>query len=351
VPARNGVDELFARIRAARAEQDDTSHERSRRGRDGRRGRRPRSPGTVSRTGGTGGTVGGTGSTGGTGGTGDSPPDPIGEPGPVFGAGAPGSPPGATHDGGPGRRGWSRREATVDVTEHPPPTAEPTPPGAERDAADADLLRQRDAALEGIERTLARRLKRVLADEQNEVLDLVRRHPPEDLDELVPPADEHVERYAEVALAELESAAGEGAAAVGGTRSGTCRSLAIELGRNLVDPLRVRMSRSINETSDVDEVTARLRALYREWKGQRIGLAVRHYTVAAYAAGALDAVTRGDEVRWLVDRTSEPCPDADDNALARGVRKGEVFPTGDRGAPAHPGCRCLVVPASGVHPR
>jgi hypothetical protein len=46
-----------------------------------------------------------------------------------------------------------------------------------------------------------------------------------------------------------------------------------------------------------------------------------------------------------VDRTGEPCPDADDNALAGPVAKGTPFPTGDRCSPAHPGCRCLVVPA------
>src|SRR4029450_11711184 len=37
------------------------------------------------------------------------------------------------------------------------------------------VLRERDAALASVERELGRRLKRVLADEQNEVLDLLRR--------------------------------------------------------------------------------------------------------------------------------------------------------------------------------
>jgi hypothetical protein len=72
---------------------------------------------------------------------------------------------------------------------------------------------------------------------------------------------------------------------------------------------------------------------------------VRHYTAAAYAQGAYGATTDGEELRWVVDRSTEACPDADDNALAGPVGKGEPFPTGDRCPPAHPGCRCLVVPA------
>jgi hypothetical protein len=108
--------------------------------------------------------------------------------------------------------------------------------------------------------------------------------------------------------------------------------------------MRERVVRSLEESGgDLDEVTGRLRALYREWKGQHIAATARHYAAAAYAAGAFDAAPPGAELRWLVDQAGE-CPDADDNALADGVRKGEPFPTGDRCAPAHPGCRCLVVP-------
>ena len=48
-------------------------------------------------------------------------------------------------------------------------------------------------------------------------------------------------------------------------------------------------------------------------------------------------------VRWLIDPTQGPCPDAQDNALAGAVPVGEVFPTGDACPQAHPGCRCLLV--------
>jgi DivIVA domain-containing protein len=219
-------------------------------------------------------------------------------------------------------------------------------PAAEGDDPVTVTLRDRDAVLAGVERELGRRLKRVLADEQNEVLDLLRRGRTLEFDDVVPAPDEHADRYAIAATPDLDLAAEHGATSVGGKVLDSTDDLAGQLGRVLVDPLRVRIERSFDDCDgDLEEVTERLRSLYREWKSQHIGAAVRHYTAAAYAWGAYEASPEGAELRWLVDRTGEACPDADDNALAGEVRKGEPFPTGDRCSPAHPGCRCLVVPA------
>jgi DivIVA domain-containing protein len=210
---------------------------------------------------------------------------------------------------------------------------------------DAAVLHERDSRLGPVEHDLGRRLKRVLADEQNEVFDLLRRNRPAGLDDVVPAADEHARRYAASALADLDVAALSGAASVHRQVSGSCSALASELGESLVEPMRERIARAFDECEgDLEEVTERLRSLYREWKGQRIGAAVRHYAAAAYAWGVYEATPADAELRWLVDRTGEACPDADDNALASGVHKGEAFPTGVLCSPAHPDCRCLVVP-------
>lgn len=213
-------------------------------------------------------------------------------------------------------------------------------------AGDDDLVQLRDSTLAAVEQDLNRRLKRVLADEQNEVLDLLRRTKPSSSEELLPALGSHTARYTEAAREELGAAAAWGAAAVGGEPDGSFDALAVELSQTVVEPLRDRIARSFVETGgDLEEVTGRLRSLYREWKGQHIAAAVRHYSAAAYAQGAYGAMPDGTPLRWLVDRTSDPCPDADDNALAGAVCKGEAFPTGDHCPPAHVGCRCMVVPA------
>jgi DivIVA domain-containing protein len=210
---------------------------------------------------------------------------------------------------------------------------------------DAAVLHERDTHLGPVERELGRHLKRVLADEQNEVFDLLRRDQPAGLDDVVPTAGEHVRRYAAAALPDLDLAALSGAASVDRELTEPCSALASELGQSLVEPMRERIARSFDECEgDVEEVTERLRSVYREWKGQRIGAAVRHYAAAAYAWGVYEASPSNTELRWLVDRSGDACPDADDNALASGVRKGEAFPTGVLCSPAHPDCRCLVVP-------
>jgi cell division septum initiation protein DivIVA len=284
------------------------------------------------------------------------------------GSGAPGQ------ADGPGGASSSRARGAVavalraDVADGIPPDQSP-PPQVEADrvaetdrvadAVEAEdtepddpasvVLRGRDDVLSAVERELGRRLKRVLADEQNEVLDLLRRGRSVAFADVVPASDEHADRFAIAASGDLDTAAGYGAALVGGEKAASCDELAGTLGRTLVEPLRVRIERSFDDCDgDLEEVTERLRALYREWKGHHIGNAVRHYTAAAYAWGAYVAAPEGAELRWLVDRSCEACPDCDDNALAGQVTKGEAFPTGDRCSPAHPDCRCLVVSATVV---
>ncbi len=208
------------------------------------------------------------------------------------------------------------------------------------------LLSERDDRLASVERDLGRKLKRVLADEQNEVLDQLRRGGTVDFADVVPAADEHADRFAIAAIAHLDAAAAEGAALTGGEGAPSCDELAGALGRTLVEPLRRRIERSFEDCDgDLEEVTERLRALYREWKGNHIGNAVRHFSATAYAQGAYDGAADGAALRWLVDQSCDACPDCDDNALAGQVTKGEAYPTGDTWAPAHPDCRCLVVSA------
>ncbi|MGH9086417.1 MAG: hypothetical protein ACRDYW_13290, partial [Acidimicrobiales bacterium] len=235
------------------------------------------------------------------------------------------------------------------------PAAEPEVAADEPDAAaeegepphpDAAPFAARLDAVEPVEKELGRRLKRALADEQNEVLDLLRRAKPKGVDDLLPAPDEHAARWAEVVAPPLTDAAGAGASWVGGKASST-KDLADELARHLTAPLRERIERSFSAADgNLDDVADRVRALYREWKGKRLTEATRHFAGAAYAQGVFDGIESGASVRWVVDPGAGPCPDCDDNVLAGAITKGEDFPTGNPRAPAHPGCHCLVLVAT-----
>ncbi|MHA6764693.1 NUDIX hydrolase [Streptacidiphilus sp. PAMC 29251] len=50
-------------------------------------------------------------------------------------------------------------------------------------------------------------------------------------------------------------------------------------------------------------------------------------------------------VQWLIDPSGNVCPRCLANAGAGPVALGTTFPSGDRSVPAHPRCRCAVVPA------
>jgi len=213
----------------------------------------------------------------------------------------------------------------------------------EAPAADT-VFEARDAAVEPIERALTRAMKRALADEQNEVLDALRRlRGAPRLELLLPGADEHADRFAAAATDHLEAAAvagaGEGGAAPG------VGELAAALGSELSGDLRARLERALDATSgDEEALNETISATYREWKSSRSEPFARHHVATAYALGSFAVLTDAD-VRWVVDAAEGGCPDCDDNALAGPTPKGQAFPTGQVLPPAHAGCRCLVLPA------
>ncbi len=211
--------------------------------------------------------------------------------------------------------------------------------------ADEAELARRAEALGPIESRLNRALKRRLADEQNELLDLLRRSGSTSADELLPAADAQIEVWAGLATKHLAAAAGAGVAAAGGEEVDVdVSTLAHALGAALAEPFRRRFERSAADVGgDADELDERLRALYREWKVQHVGPVAEDALLSAYALGTLTAAQPDGRVRWRIDPAQGPCPDAQDNALEGAVRAGDVFPTGDTCPQAHPGCRCLLV--------
>ena len=236
-----------------------------------------------------------------------------------------------------------------------PPTTVEEPGDTEAAADDAaeTPFQLRDAALVPLIVAAARKLKRVLADEQNEVLDTLRRKEPvRGLDVLVPWASEQSDRYADAVAAELTGAVEAGAASVSGDAAievadalGPVRE---RLAAELVTPLRERLERGITEgDGDNEAIAKRARAVYREWKTKRIDEQLDDLFRHAYCRGAMAAFAPGSPVTWQVDPDGPPSPDCEDNALAGAVTVGDTFPSGHVTPPMHPGCRCLLLAFEG----
>ena len=222
------------------------------------------------------------------------------------------------------------------------------------EALDDSVFGQREASLTPIIVACARKLKRVLADEQNEILHTLRRQEPvRNLDTMLPWQTEQTERYASSISADLDKAALLGAASIdSGTakehkadinRAGATKPAVEALATNIVVPLRERLERAVADTGgDNEELATIVRGIYREWKTQRIDEHLDDVLRTAFGRGALAAVLPGTKVCWMVDPSGPACPDAEDNALAGEVAAGQPFPTGHVCAPAHEGCRCML---------
>jgi hypothetical protein len=236
----------------------------------------------------------------------------------------------------------------------------PEPAPAERaDATSADdsVFSRREEAIVPLIASASRSLKRVLADEQNDVLTVLRRREPVRLlDALVPASAEHIARYTDAVAAELLEAAVAGAASIASAKrpaleksvaaGGAVRRAAEMLADQLIDPLRERIDRLVADAGGANaDLAASLRELYREWKTRHIDRQVDEAVRVAFGHGALSGVEPGTKICWLVDPSGPACADADDNALGGPVSAGQPFPTDHLCAPAHAGCRCMLTKA------
>ncbi len=241
--------------------------------------------------------------------------------------------------------------ADVERADGPEP-GEPSTVAADPEP-DEIYLAERAAVLDPLQSSVARHIKRALTDEQNEVLDALRRlAAPDDIDALVGAAAEHATRYRRALNADLRTATAAGARAAGSASdvpSGALVDAALaEVETELVTPLRERLTKALEDAGgDSVEASATLRAAYREWRTQRADEVAGHLVLLAHGRGEFDAIPEGTPIHWVVDPEGPLCPDADDNALGGVIAAGEQFPTGHCHAPAHPGCRCGILQTQG----
>lgn len=221
------------------------------------------------------------------------------------------------------------------------------------------VLDRRDDLLGAAEKSLARTLKRLVSDEQNEVLDRLRRikRGRPHLADLLPEGPD-ADRFVDALRSEFRVAAEAGSAFWAEQDHGSLAGpvdqdrLDRALTPRVVDLLGIRRAHVQRVLDDADaeglelaELGDRVRAAYREWRSQSVAETAGDLATAGFAEGTRAAAGEGTPWTWVPDNGGLPCSDAEDNSLAGAVRCGAEFPTGDAFPPAHSGCRCILVPA------
>ena len=220
--------------------------------------------------------------------------------------------------------------------------------------ADPARFEERNEALSSVVVAAARKLKRVLADEQNTVLGHLRaKRSSLEIDAILGTIDEHAKRYGVAVAEETMTSASAGAKSVktagGSSRRVTQKAIsehtAATIAAGLVAGFREDTRIAIGEAEgDREVLTSLMRDVYRKWKMEMIDTHVDDISCSAYSKGAFLALEPGSALSWMVDPVSHCCSECEDNSLAGMVTRGDNFPTGHSHPPAHAGCRCLVCP-------
>lgn len=211
-----------------------------------------------------------------------------------------------------------------------------------------------------IQTQIARRIKRVLQDDQNELLDKLRTSSLRTAEDLVGKLDHLTSRYFEVLGSFVMPVMNESRdfySLIAERLTGDRNSIAIltepsdemyiiarDLSRELAEELIGRIERVLAK-SDLDEdmaLASQFGAAFRELKIDYVE-ALTSDLVSIYVSTWLLTHTNVSKVRWI--KSIRPgCSDCEDNELEGPIDVGANFPTGTNAPPAHIGCECLLVP-------
>lgn len=214
----------------------------------------------------------------------------------------------------------------------------------------------RNEAIAPVVPQVARKFKRVLADEQNNVLEHLRgKRSSLEMDAIIGTVDEQARRYAAAIAEDAMSAAGAGAKSMKDARgtskrvtqkavdAATVRAVAEGLVAMFREDTRIAIGEAEGDRSIL---TGLMRDVYRKWKMSGIDDHVDDVVCAAFNTGAFVSLEPTAQIVWMVDADEPCCGDCADNSLAGAVTKGQDFPTGHTHPLAHAGCRCLIGPAT-----
>ncbi len=238
------------------------------------------------------------------------------------------------------------RKATLDergatAAAPPPRRSAPAKPATPTD----ELFKRRDGAIEESLAVLTRKVKRVLQDDQNVMLDRLRSVKGAITTEL---EDEHAQRarYAEAAFDALADAAAAGtqfAFDESGANGGPVdrqelQDVSADLAVTIVLALRKRIL--ADGSGDGQD---RVNMAYKEWRGARVERLCTDAARRAFHIGVL-AASVGRSVRFLPSPHDPPCDACALDAAAGERIAGQRFPSGSAHPPLHAGCACAVVP-------
>jgi hypothetical protein len=221
---------------------------------------------------------------------------------------------------------------------------------------DQGVFDHRDEVLEPILVLITRKMKRVLADEENSILTYLQgKKSVVALEKVLPVGDEHLQMYVEALAEDVISSAMAGAQSLSKslkadlrkrvTRSAVMQVVSRTIDESTIRPLREKIQRAVEQSNgDKDEMSNLIRSVYREMKMQRVEQQVSDIARMAYSRGAYLVLDQGTKVCWMVDPNGPSCADAEDNSLAGSTGLGSEFPTGHIHPTAHAGCRCLIAP-------
>jgi DivIVA domain-containing protein len=223
-------------------------------------------------------------------------------------------------------------------------SARQAPPAVEPVRDDAAFARRAEA-LAPLVISMARKLKRVLADEENEALEYLRgKKAVLSLDAMYGDAVGHVAKYADAIQSDILAAANAAA-------SRKCKNdeilpvITAMIEAQLVAPMREKLAETLAKHDDRGEAAKAIRGIYRQWKTTTIDEHIDDIACLSYSRGMYVTLTPGTKVCWMVDPDGPACADAEDNSLAGAIACGDEFPTGHSHPLAHEGCRCLLTPA------
>jgi DivIVA domain-containing protein len=216
---------------------------------------------------------------------------------------------------------------------------------------DRDMLARRTAALGELPAQALRRIKRLLQEDQNDLLDRLRTQRGRGtVDDNLAPVQEQFARFQSALSDVLAQAFARGREVGGATDAGeAAKAVSNLVARQIFKPLRSEISRTVSEGLDAGDtpnsIAERVGDVYRVWKGVRTELLGEGMAYAAFHQGLADAWKGidGAKKRWLVAEEAD-CPNdlCRTNAGAGAIDIQAVFPSGHLTPPAHGGCACAL---------